>query len=137
MRMFRNSEESWEGERGRAHLPFQLGTDVFIKDGQIAQIPSVPCPSPGLRNNRPRAAQLAGNVFVSMPKDCLLLTGCPLTGALEKGKVFFECQNSTGNCVMGLCPLNARETEALFQRRKRTHSGFVLDGAKDVLLSTD
>lgn len=46
---------------------------------------------------------------------------------LKRGRFLYECQNSTGNCVMGLCPLNSQETEALFQRRKRTHSGFVLN----------
>lgn len=63
MRKVRDSKESWEGESGQAHFPFQLGTDVLIKDVPTAQAPSVPRPSPGLINNRPRAAQWAGNVF--------------------------------------------------------------------------
>lgn len=73
VRMFRNPKESREEKVAR--FPFQLGADVFIKGIPTTQTPSVPYASPGLRNNRPRAAQLAGSALISVPRDCLLLTG--------------------------------------------------------------
>lgn len=76
VRTFRNPKESREEKVAWPIFHFQLGADVFIKGVLMTQTPSVPYASPGLSNNRPRAAQLAGSTLISVPKDCLLLTGC-------------------------------------------------------------
>lgn len=71
----------------------------------------VTCASPGFRNNRLRAAQLAGKILHTNAKTLFPLDWSP---TVLKRKGFFRCQKLSANCDMGLCPLNPSKTEASF-----------------------